>query len=479
MSNIKEIAKHSGNYLLATLATKALAFISIPVYTYLLTVEEYGIYNVFISTTGIATVLLTLNTEVAISRYYFDTNDEYDFKRFVGTSTRLSSTVFVLMSLLLIIFCKPLSNYLGFEIPLTISIIPVSLYSVINSVFQQIYQPMLQSRKIAIVSSVQAYLAFALSIVCILLLDEKKYYGLVYGTIIAMLVLAVYSINQIKAYYIGCWDIKCIKYILSFSLPYLPYSLSGIIIAQFGKLIIGQQHGFESAGVYSFASNIATLMLVVISVAHSAWNPYYFRYMNDKDYYSIDRDYDLIWRITLLCAASLSLFGYEIGALLGQPEYFSGLKLIPVFSLGYCFYQWSYAYMRNVGYAKKTIWNAVVVVTSGVANLLLNALLIGPLGDLGVAIAFTASYFLMLIIGWITNRYVLKLYTPGAKKFLLPLLILVPFLILAYYNPFSDSVIWNICFKLVCLILFGIIMVYPFRNMIKNWFVVKMKSKNR
>ena len=75
MSDHKALLKHSGNYLFAIIASKALAFISLPVYTYLLTVEEYGVYNVFISTVGIATIILTLNTEVAVSRYYYDSKD--------------------------------------------------------------------------------------------------------------------------------------------------------------------------------------------------------------------------------------------------------------------------------------------------------------------------------------------------------------------------------------------------------------------
>lgn len=49
MSDFKALAKHSTNYLFATMATKALVFISIPVYTRLLSVYEYGIINVFMS----------------------------------------------------------------------------------------------------------------------------------------------------------------------------------------------------------------------------------------------------------------------------------------------------------------------------------------------------------------------------------------------------------------------------------------------
>lgn len=464
MSNIKEISKHSGNYLLATLATKALAFISIPIYTYLLTVEEYGIYNVFISTTGIATVLLSLNTEVAVSRFYYDAKNEIDFKRFVGTSTRLTFLAFAFMSLLLILFCEPIAEFLGFEKLLTLSIIPVSLYAVINSVFQQIYQPLLKSRKVATVSSVQSYLAFALSTICIIILPEKKYYGLVCGTIIAMILLSVYSINQIKVYYKGCWDISYIKYILHYSIPYLPYSLSGIIIAQIGKLILGQEQGFESAGLYSFASNIALLMMILINVVHSAWNPYYFRYMNESDFKSLDNDYDLIWRITLLSAAGLSLFGYELGALLGHSDYLNGLYLIPILSLGYCFYQWSYVYMRNVGYAKQTIWNALVVVISGCCNVALNYVLAKSYKEVGIAISFMISYVIMFVLSWLVNAYILRLYVPKTISFFVPLCCILPVVVYSFFNPFLFNVFVTIFVKLLIFIIFVFVIFYKYRN---------------
>lgn len=454
MSDYKALLKHSGNYFFAMVATKALDFIAMPVFTYLLTVEEYGIYSIFISTVSIATVILTLNSEVAISRYYFDAKDEKDFKQFVGASVRLTSLIFMIMAFLMVIFVKPLSEFQDFEVLLTLSIIPVSLYKIVNSVFQQIYQPLLQSRKIAVVSSIQACLAFALSIVCIFFLPEKKYYGQVWGTIIAMLIVGSYSVRQIKEYYLGSWNIEHIKYILNYSLPYLPYSLSGIIIAQLGRLIVGKSQGFEAVGVYSFASNISMAMLVLISVVHSAWNPYYFRYMTDKDYKSVDKDYDIIWRFTLFCGVGLSLFYYEIGSLAGPKEYVSNLYLIPVLALGYLFYQWAYVYMRNVGFAKRTIWNAIVVVSSGLVNIILNSVLIKSLGVLGIALSFTASYLTMLLLGGVLNKYVLRCYAPNLRQFITPFIVTFPFIIYAIFDPFSSNALLSLTIRFL---LFGLV----------------------
>ena len=139
-------------------------------------------------------------------------------------------------------------------------------------------------------------MAFGLSVVFILLLKEDRYYGYVYGTIVAMILLSVYLSNQISPFYVKCKIKKeHVRYILNYCLPYIPYTLSGVIIAQFGRIVMSDYGGFESAGIFSFMSNIAALMLIVISVVHSAWNPYYLRYMTDRDYTSIDKDYDIIF----------------------------------------------------------------------------------------------------------------------------------------------------------------------------------------
>ena len=430
-SDHKELLKHSSNYLLAVIANKALSFISIPVMTYLLSVEDYGVVNVFSSTAAIFAVLLTLNTEVAISRYFYDAKDEEDFKRFVGTSIRFSFAIFVLLSVLLVLFSEPLSEYLGFERLLTICLIPYALYTIVNGVFQQIYQPMLKSKKIATVSSLTVYFGFAMSVVCILLLSEKKYYGMVFGAIIIYIVASIYLITQILKYSSNCFDTKFLKYILSFTLPYLPYSLSSIIVAQFGKMILGQQESFNSAGLYSFAQNLSGLMLIVIVVTHSAWNHYHMRYMNEKNYKKLNCDYDIIWRATLICGAFLSLFCYEIGIVIARPQYLSALFLIPIIVLGYLFYQWSYVYLRNTAYVKKTIWNAVVVVASGVLNVALNSLLIKDLKILGIAISFAISYGFMLLFSCLINKYILKAYVPPFMMFAKPLLLFVPLFFLS------------------------------------------------
>lgn len=451
----KELLRHSGNYLFAVVANKALSFISIPVYTYLLSVDDYGVLNVFNSTAQVAAVFLTLNTEVAISRYYYDAKNEEDFKRFVGTSICFSFAIFVVLSAVLVLFSDRLANYMGFEKMLVLCLVPYALILVLDGVFQQIFQPLLKSKLIAIVSSITVYSGFAISVVLVLLMPEKRYYGIVCGSMLMALIVGIYKVLQIRKHYSHCFETKYLRYILNFTLPYLPYSLSGIIIAQFGKMIIGQQDSFNSAGLYSFAHNLSGLMMILIVVVHQAWNPYYFRYMKEGNYKTLDGDYNIIWKVTLIFGAFLSLYCYEIGFVLARPQYLSALYLVPFLVLGYLFYQWSYVYLRNTSYEKKVIWNAIIVVSSGVVNLLLNTILIKSYHSLGVAVSFAVSYAYMLCISWLVNKYILRTYATCVNQFLKPLIAYLPIIFISYYCKDYVSLSFSvISVKFIILIMF-------------------------
>lgn len=464
MSDHKELLKHSRNYLFANIATKALAFISIPVYTRLLSVEDYGIVNVYISVIMIAPILMTLNTEVAIARYYFDSKDIDDFKEFVCCSIKVSSIVFFVISILLITIVPWISMLLSFSCLLTLTIIPVSLYKITNSVFTQIYNPIMESKKIAIVSSIQAYLAFGLSVLAIILLPSNKYYGYVIGNVLAMIMLGIYLYNQIKPYYKKSFRSDHIKYLLNYCIPYLPYSLSGVIIAQFGKIFISSESGFDNAGLYSFASNISLVIMVFIGLIHQAWNPFYFRYMNEKDYKSIDNDYDLIWRITLLLGVFVCIFSHEIGLVMGKDEYLPSLRILPYLVLGYVFYQLAFVYMRNTGYAKKTIWNGIVVVISGIFNIILNYYLIPTYNEMGAALSFMFSYILLFLLSWIINIYILRVYAPKIIKFAFPFAITFPFYFVSLYlDDYSLNFVYLYIFKISISIIVFLLLTFQYR----------------
>ena len=179
-----------------------------------------------------------------------------------------------------------------------------------------------------------------------------------------------------------CWRIKDyirfsfskqhIKYILSYSIPYIAYSLSGIILTSIDRIMINSSFGPSQAGLYAFAALI---------------------------------------RISLFFAFCLIVFGREIGVLFSGSSFHSSLHIIPLIVIGYVFEFMATIYQRNIGFGKKTIFLALSVLAAGIINIILNALFLKKFGyDFG-AVTTVVSYSVLLLITWFISKNILKTHT--------------------------------------------------------------------
>lgn len=456
MAEFRDFIRHSGNYLIANLATRALAFISIPVYTRLLSTEDYGIISVYLAVVGIFNSILALSFDTSISRYYFDKTSDDDFKQFVGTTFSASSIVILCMSTLIIIEAPFISEIVKLPLNVVYFIVPMVIINIVGLAFFQIYQPQKLSRTIALSSLIRVYLGFLCSIILIFIFQSEKYLGQILGQILAGCILLFYWITKIKPFVRKGFNKQHFKYIVNYSVPLIPYALSGVIIEQFGKLAIASNNSFSQVSFYTLALSIASLTGIVTEITHQAWFPYYMEYMKTKNYEQHDRDLLRIFRISLLAALFFSYFGHEIGLVLAKKEFTSALYLVPLLTIGYVCHQFSYAYMRNISFSLKTSYMSIIVITSGILNVFLNTIFIVKLGMLGAALSFVISYFVMAVFSWFISTYVVRVRGISAIKILKLFAILLLSLMPLYFILQID----NFFIMFIVKILFFIGMVY-------------------
>lgn len=448
-NNFTGFLKHGGNYLIASIATSALAFVSIPIYTRLLEPKDYGIVSIFMGIVSLLASVMAFSTDRSISRYFFDQLGEDDFKRFVGTSSILAFFFFVINSALLYLFANQFGKLVGLDKEVVYLIIPMSIVNIIGLTFEQIYGPLKRSKEIALSSVVRVFLGFAFSVAFIFVFKSDKFYGQILGQIVAGFCIIFFWIRLIKPYFKWSFDASYVKYIFTYSVPLIPYALSGVIIEQFGKIAVGGSQGLSQAGFYNLALTVSSIVNIAIGVTHQAWNPYYFEYMNSKNYKQLDTDFIRIFKLTIVIAFGVACFGKEIGILLAKKEFSGALHLIPIFTVGYIFSQLSFTHIRNFGYTKKTQYMTITILVSGISNVLLNVFLIKLLGELGAAISFVLSYVIMAVLAWFINIYFVKLHSTPLKPLVIPLFTVVPFYLLLYFIMDIQSVLGAIIVKVL------------------------------
>lgn len=449
-----ETLSHFKNYFSSEVALKAISFVSIPIMTRLLSPSDYGVINLFMSYLSIFGVIFTLNVYVAVGRYYYENSD--DFKQFLGTLLSILLVITIISSTLLIIFANQIASLLKLPKHLIYFFVPLIVFSVVTSIFTQIFQPLKKSGIIAKVNIITALLTFIFSVLFILNMDNSKYLGTIYAYLLVGLISTILLLYLLRTYLSLSFSFESAKYIFNYSLPLIPYALSSLILAQFDRIMINSYNGANSVGLYSFAYNIGMLLSVFHSALNSAWIPYYYQYMKDRNYAKHDKEVGIILRLVVVAAVFLSYFGKEIGILLSGKSFHSSLDIVPIIVLSYFFFCIYYVYSRNFEFHKKTIISSLVVLVSGIANIALNMYAFPIYGYKAAAYTTLISYILMAILAWASSTFYVKSHSTSLTFVFKKTYIIVPCLSAFYFLQLVElSYILELIIKILLFIIFG------------------------
>ena len=458
-TDIFETLLHSKNYFIAHIATKAMGFISIPVFTRLFTRADYGLVAVFSSYVGIITVVLSLNSYASVGRYYYE--EKSDFGEFLSSTLSFLGIIILLTIPIYILFYKQIGSLMKLPGLLPVYLMFASLFAILTSIYRQIMVPQRKSKQVAKINILESYATFGVAVLLVYLLKENRYLGQIWATLLVGFVFSVYFTIVIAKYSKLSFKVEHIKYILSYSVPLIPYALSGIILAQFDRIMVNATIGAASAGLYSLAYNIGMLLSLVIYSTQTALMPDFFKFMNHKEYDRLDLLIKKVFSIVIISALGLILFAKEIMIILADKKFHSALSVIPIVIIGYVFYGMFTVYGRYIGYEKKTIYVSIVAITAGISNIILNAIFIPRYGYIAAAYTTVVSYFIMFLMAWVVAKNILKHQLTPLWVLWKPALIMFIFIgFIVLLNSFNLNMFLFIIIKLLVLALFSSIIFY-------------------
>ncbi len=455
-TDIFETLKHSKNYFSANVATKAIAFISIPVFTRLLTEADYGVVAVFRSYVGIMAILLSLNSYSSVGRYYYEKTN--DFNEFLGTTLVFVGLIFCVTIPVYFIFYEQISNVMQLPGLLPVYLLFAALFAIINKVYQQVLIPQKRSKESAVINVTKGYAVLIAAILLTWILKENRYLGRVWSVLLIGGGFSIYILIKVSKYVKLCFRVDHIKYISVYSFPLIPYALSGVILAQFDRIMINTTIDSASAGLYSLGYNIGMLLLVVITSIQTALMPDFFKFLDNKEYDRLDTLFGKLFSLIIATALGLVFFAREIVFLLADKKFYPGLKVVPIVVIGYVFYAMFMVYGSYIGYAKKTIFSSIIALSAGIVNIILNLIFIPKYGYIAAAYTTVASYFVMFLLSWIVSKVFIEQKTVRLWTIWKPTLLMSVFIAAVYFvNMTGLSFAMLFAVKLVLLALFCVI----------------------
>lgn len=457
--DILDILNHSKNYFFGAAFAQGLLFLAMPLLTLILTPADYGIYQVFRSYADIFIILLTLNFHGAVSRYYYDSQP--DLNEFIGTSIISSNIILSVAALLLLIFPIHIANFLTIPAPIIWVLLALTFVKVFESIFNQLSIASKNSLQYSMTNNARAVLALGAGIIFALALRENKYYGMIFGQMLGSVAVGFYIFllikNNIK------WRINKahLWFIISYSLPLVPYVVSTMFLDKLDRILINKIINASSAGLYSFAYNIGMIISAVTDSLNSAFIPDWFRLMREEKYGELNILTLKTFRLTLLAAVFAILFSQEAFALISSAEYHEALLILPIVISGYVFDFLSKVYLRNLGLAKKMTHAALLGMFTVLLNFTLNIVFLPIYGYVAAAYATLASYIFLTFFAWVTAKYILKHAVVPWRIFAGPFLYFTLALVASYLiMDLNFSLFSTLALKAFVMTLFGLAMMW-------------------
>lgn len=387
-SRLKYLAKNTFIFTLGNLGTKLVAFFLVPLYTGILSKEEYGTADLMITIASFVVPILICNINEAIMRFMLDKNANQD---------KILSTGFLIMGIMLLCstICIPLIRLYP---PFSDCYLYVYFYFITMGA-QTILLYNLRGKEQLLLFSIGSIihaLSIALLNLLFLLAFRWQLEGFLLSYILGNVITIIYAavagniLNSIRNYKL---DKDLTKEMLKFSVVLIPNSFMWWIMNSSDRIMLTAISGIAVSGLYAVSSKIPSLVSMISSIFNQAWN-----YSAIKEDTSKDKnDYNNEVFTFLLAGTSIITIGVLLilkpfMKLYVSYEYYEAWKYAPPIIVGTLFLVLA-TFLSSQYTVKKDSKGFLFSSTMGaLVNILLNLILIPVIGGLGAALATGFSY---------------------------------------------------------------------------------------
>lgn len=385
------------------IALKGCAFLSLPIFTRLLSTSDFGIYNAYIAYEQIFTAVLGLGLYGTIKNAKLDFKQDFD--RYISSVVSLSCLVFGLVLVVANTAYPMYSDALGFSRFVTNCLLFQSFGAYLLHFYGIKLNAEFRYRSFLVMSSVNILGNTALSIILILFVfPNERYLGRILGSAIPLVGIGIVLCILIWKRGRNVCKKEYWKYGLTIGLPLLPHVISQSLLSQVDRIMIRDIVGSSEAGIYGYIYTICTILYIVGNSMENAWSPWVFYTLDDGDKKRIKRagkDY-----VTVFALLTIGFFCVmpEVTKIMAGSDYWDGISLIVPLTFGN-YFVFLYGLPVNIEYYhKKTGFISLGTMLAAALNAVLNYFGIKFFGYQAAAYTTFFSYGMLFLFHWIIAK---------------------------------------------------------------------------
>lgn len=407
LNSASPVAKASIAYIMVNIFIKGISFLASPIYTRLLSTDEYGQVMVWLSWTSMigCIAMFCLSSGVfnnGLMDYKTD-RERYSFSILILSNiiTAVTSVVFFLLKHIFPNLIE-MDNTLAILMFVVFFTQPAYSFWVTRQRYEYKY------KSVSIVSLCSVLVSVICAIICILVFKENKVYSRLFGAEIPLILLYIFffALLSYKAKFrvnTHYW-----KEAFLFNLPLIPHYFSGYILNHSDRLMIAALLDDTNAAFYSLAYSVSALISTIWLAINGALIPYTYEKCEKKDYKSLSHTTSLILLLFAVPCLVIVLAAPEIISLLAPSAYKESIYVIPPIIGGVYVSSLYYIFANVIYYYKKPKFVMFASVVSAVANIVLNYFFIPVFGYAAAGYTTLFCYLLQAILDYAAMRSVVK-----------------------------------------------------------------------
>lgn len=383
-------------YLIGNFFNKGIAFLTVPIFTRILSTTDYGIVTTYNSWIGILSMIMGFALHMGIRMAFVDYKKEIDD---FMSSIVLFTLVCSFGMILIVSACVILLN-----INISILLIFLCMLQAFSTAIVQDYSHylMMQYRyKFRTMLMILPNLISVLvSIIAILFVFKTNLYlgrivptaliNLLFGLTVVVLVIKKGKVAV---------DFSYIKYGLAISAPLIVHGIALNILSQSDRTMITMLADASQTGIYSLIYNFSMIATVITTALEGVWIPWFTERMITKAHISdinkLSVDYVNLMTYAMVC---LILVAPEVVKILAGKEYWEGIVIIPPIVLAnYIIFMYT-LYVNIEHFYKKTLFITANTLVAATVNIILNFIFIPQFGYVAASFTTVTAYIVSLIM---------------------------------------------------------------------------------
>lgn len=406
--NVSQGAKSAVAYTFASLFSKGLAFITVPIFTRIMSTDEIGtvnLYNSWQSTlTVIATLSLTYGGYMVALKEFEHERDQYESS--VLALTTISSCI---VAALYFIAPNFWSKILGLDRSLLVLMVIGFLVSPATEFWLARQRYEYRYKAATAVTILSAIVASVLSVIVVIFLRNNHSEAVAEGRLIANYGV-LYAVALVLWIYImvrghKIFNFKYWSFSLALSLPLIANQFATQILNNSGRVMIGWFVNNSAVGIYGTLSSISTVSTIVWSAINSSFIPFLYRNIdNNEGKKKIKNLSQLLLAVYAMVCVLITFLAPEVVKIMATDEYYSAIYIMPAISAAIFQNAISNMYANVLLYHKKSSYILISSVTAAVVNIVLNALLIPLFGYQAAAYSMLIAFMLLSYLQMFISR---------------------------------------------------------------------------